>query len=152
MLPLSPRCRFLVANNVLTYKHFLLCDLASLVVSFARCLLRSPDATLTIYNKADLSSVPPSLTQSQIPVSCLTGAGLRDLTSALADVAKSKAWGTSDPSSGSSEVDDILITKRRHRERVAAAHEALLRFEELAPLGEEAIDLASEELRCEFVM
>ena len=88
----------------------------------------SPDATLTIYNKADLTSSPPPLSDSQVPVSCVTGDGLRDLTSALSSMVKEKAWGTSDTKPN---VDDILITRRRHRERIAAAHEALVRFEEL---------------------
>lgn len=43
--------------------------------------------------------------------------------------------------------EDVIITKRRHREHVEAAYEALCRFEILAIEGEAAVDLASEELR-----
>jgi tRNA modification GTPase len=90
---------------------------------------------LVVFNKTDLMArnLPNMVGKcSAIPVSCKTGAGLDRLMEELRSKAEQMMVGNGSP----------IISRQRHRESLAACHEALVRF----GLANES-ELAAEELR-----
>jgi tRNA modification GTPase len=90
------------------------------------------DGTLVVWNKIDLVARPVEASRdSAIPVSALTGAGMDDLVSAIADRV-GRMLGGAPP----------VVTRARHREALAATLDALTRVQQD---GEAA--LLAEDLR-----
>ncbi|HHZ67108.1 MAG TPA: tRNA uridine-5-carboxymethylaminomethyl(34) synthesis GTPase MnmE, partial [Alphaproteobacteria bacterium] len=90
---------------------------------------------LAVFNKTDLMArnLPNTVGKcSAIPVSCKTGAGLDRLMEELRSKAEQMMVGNGSP----------IISRQRHRESLAACHEALVRF----GLANEP-ELAAEELQ-----
>ncbi|GMI02654.1 hypothetical protein TrVE_jg13816 [Triparma verrucosa] len=114
------------------------------------------DVDLKVFNKADLRDTEGNF-DGGISISCVSGEGVDELISKLTKVVKDRVGNVGAGAGAGTEAragenasegsDDVIITKRRHREHVETAWEALCRFEVLALEGEAAVDLASEELR-----
>ncbi len=89
------------------------------------------ESTLLVWNKSDEGTLPPSLPAGLV-ISTRTGAGIAALTDALRQAIHARVDAAPTP----------LITRARHREAFARAHEALQRFSPDTPL-----EFMCEELR-----
>jgi len=101
---------------------------------------------LLLLNKVDLlpegtaSASAFFAADRQWGVSCLTGEGVQDFLTSLAEIVKRQY--------GADEREPALVTRARHVQHLTACVKALDAFVELAQLGDGApLDIATEELR-----